>query len=106
VQPFYGSADAVKAAEDATGTQLYQPQTTAGKYADTATQFLVGGKAAGMKAAPALTAGLASEAAGQATEGTGYEPVARIVGGIAGGMARDAASELCIFLVHVQLPDE
>lgn len=86
-----GSGDITNAVESVTGP-LYQPKTTAGEYAQTAGEMLpgiVGGpEALGVKlltrvAAPAV----ASEAAGQATKGTSYEPAARFAGAIAGGLA-------------------
>ena len=82
----------------------YQPQTTAGKYASTVGEFLPAvatGPAGVVRAAAkkqalkdplkrtasltgtATVAGLGSEAAGQATEGTSLEPVARVVGAFA-----------------------
>ena len=65
----------------------YQPQTTAGKYAGTVGEFLpaaVGGPVGLLRrGATAAAAGLGSEAAGQATEGTALEPVARVVGAFA-----------------------
>jgi uncharacterized protein YmfQ (DUF2313 family) len=82
----------------------YQPQTTAGKYAGTVGEFLPAiatGPAGVVRAAAkkqalkdplkrtasltgtATVAGLGSEAAGQAAEGTALEPYARIVGAIA-----------------------
>ena len=68
----------------------YQPQTTAGKYAGTVGEFLpaaVGGPAGLLRrGATAAVAGLGSEAAGQATEGTALEPVARVVGAFAAPM--------------------
>lgn len=87
--PTYGSADITKAVEDKTGP-FYKPQTTAGKYAETVGEFapgLVGGPAglARRGITQVLAPGLASEAAGQATEGTKAEPYARIVGALAGG---------------------
>ncbi len=79
---------------------LYEPQTTAGKFAGTAAEFVPGAAllpgAAAARAANALrfgvVPGVASEAAGQVTEGTAAEPWARagagILGGIAGGVRR------------------
>lgn len=72
----------------------YEPQTTAGKYARTAAEFapaFVGNPLAGAgkfagKLALGAGAGLASEAAGQATEGTAAEPYARAATGIAAGL--------------------
>lgn len=68
--------------------QYYQPQTTAGKYAGTVAEFapnlvVPGGVAQRVVMNTALPA-VASEAAGQMTEGTKYEPAARIAGAIAG----------------------
>lgn len=69
---------------------FHEPQTTLGKYAETAGEFLgdplsyVGPGGVARKAATALAGGLGSEAAGQATEGTGLEPYARIAGGLSG----------------------
>lgn len=87
-----------KSIKDAVETQtgeFYKPQTRAGKYAETAAEFLPsaaigpGGMAA--KLGTGVAAGLGSEAAGQFTEGTKAEPYARIVGALAGGMAPMAA---------------
>lgn len=68
---------------------LYDPQTTAGKFAGTTGEFasgmlMPGGmvqKVIGNTLAPAV----ASEAAGQMTEGTAAEPLARIGGAMVGG---------------------
>jgi hypothetical protein len=72
---------------EATTADDYQAQTTAGKYAGTVGEFLpaaVGGPAGLLRrGATAAVAGLGSEAAGQATEGTSLEPVARVVGAFA-----------------------
>jgi len=74
---------------DAAGL-TYQPKTTAGKYAETVGEFapnVIGGPEA--LATRVLTRaaipGAASEAAGQATEGTAYEPYARIAAALASG---------------------
>ena len=71
----------------ATTADDYQPQTTYGKYAGTVGEFLpaaVGGPVGLLRrGATAAAAGLGSEAAGQAAEGTALEPYARIVGAIA-----------------------
>lgn len=71
----------------------YEPQTTAGKYARTAGEFapaFIGNPLAGVgrtaaRVALGAGAGLASEAAGQATEGTAAEPWARAGAGILAG---------------------
>ena len=70
-----------------TSADDYQPQTTAGEYAGTVGEFLpaaIGGPAGLLKRAGVATvAGLGSEAAGQAAEGTALEMPARIVGAFA-----------------------
>jgi hypothetical protein len=86
-----GGAELQSDVEQAAGP-FYQPKTTAGKYAQTIGEFApaaVGGpeglasKLIGRVAIP----GAASEAAGQATEGTALEPYARIAGAVAGAGA-------------------
>lgn len=83
----------------------YQPQTTAGKYAKTAGEFVPGamigpGGAARNALMYGVIPGLTSEAAGQATEGTKLEPIARVAGALAGvalpGLARRAVTPLPI----------
>lgn len=83
------SESLTKAAEGVQGP-MYKPETTAGKYANTIGQF-VPGAAAGpgglvRKAALSVVPAVASESAGQATEGTGWEPYARVAGALAGGL--------------------
>jgi len=66
---------------------LYQPQTKAGKYSRTISQFAPAAGAPGgvvRRAANVAIPGAASEAAGQATEGTAMEPFARIAAAMAG----------------------
>jgi len=66
-----------------TGADLeYKDPTTAGKYVSTVGEFVGGGGAK----VPNIAAGLLSEGAGQALEGTPLETGARIIGGIVGGM--------------------
>jgi hypothetical protein len=69
----------------------HQPQTTAGEYARTGASFAGPAAVAGIGRGIVKTGvkyglvpGLTSEAAGQATEGTGLEPVARVLGGLGG----------------------
>jgi hypothetical protein len=65
---------------------FYNPKTTAGEYAQTASRFVPaavsgpGGVARNL--ALGVTGGLTSEAAGQATKGTDIEPAARMIGGV------------------------
>ena len=76
-----------RALREATTLEEYQPRTTAGEYAGTVGEFLpaaIGGPAGLLKRAGVATvAGLGSEAAGQAAEGTVLEMPARIVGAFA-----------------------
>lgn len=65
------------------GARSYEPKTTPGEYAQTVGEMLPGsllggGNLAGSAIRYGVLPGLASEAAGQATEGTEYEPYARI----------------------------
>lgn len=77
--------------EDKITGPLYEPKSTAGKYAKTIGEFAPGvlfpggiaQRVVGNVVAPAV----ASEAAGQATEGTSLEPWARVGGALVGGMA-------------------
>lgn len=68
---------------------LYQPQTTAGKFASTVGEFLpASGGGVGNAVRFAVIPGIASEAVGQATEGSGFEGAARAATAIgAGGIA-------------------
>lgn len=73
--------------ESRTG-EFYKPQTTAGEYARTIGEFapaaIGGGASLGAKAAQVIAPALASETAGQLTEGTAAEPWARVAGALAG----------------------
>lgn len=74
----------------------HDPQTTAGKYTEAAAEFIPSvvlpaaaagrvaraGEVLGLGVAP----GVASEGAGHATQGTPYEPYARVGGALAGGI--------------------
>jgi hypothetical protein len=74
--------------EDTTGLGGYKPQTRTGKYTGAVAEFLPGALGPGGLVRNALryavAPGLASEAAGHATEGSAYEPYARVLGGLAG----------------------
>jgi DNA-binding GntR family transcriptional regulator len=77
--------------------EFYQPQTTAGHYAETVGEFVPAALAGpgGMARKIALGAvlpGVASEAAGEATAGTPIEPFARAAGGVVGGLGGALAS--------------
>lgn len=81
----------VQGVTDAVAGPAYQPQTIPGDYARTIGQFapsaLAGPGGMVRKAAMAVIPGLASETAGQLTEGTAAEPYARGLGALAGGVA-------------------
>ncbi|QIG74323.1 hypothetical protein EVC08_011 [Rhizobium phage RHph_N65] len=97
----FGAQDAARGVMD---DNLYAPRTTPGKYAETVGEFVAPGgipsKAA--RAAPtlarkgleyaadltrtAVVPGVVSEAAGQVTEGTKYEPWARLLGALTGNV--------------------
>lgn len=68
----------------------YEPQTTAGEYARTVGQMapnaLLGPGGVVRRTASVVLPGVASEAAGQATEGSQYEPLARAAGAVGGGL--------------------
>lgn len=69
------------------GASDYQPQTTAGDYAGTVGEFLPGAAIGGANVANLLRfgvlPGVASEGAGQLTEGTSIEPYARVAAALA-----------------------
>ena len=84
------SASLTKNVEGVTG-EFYKPQTTAGRYAETVGEFLPAaaagpGGVARKVGMQAVIPGVASEAAGQATEGTALEPYARAGAGIVAGL--------------------
>lgn len=73
--------------------QPYQPQTTAGDYANTIGQFAPAALMPGSipaRAANVLVPAIASETAGQITKGTTAEPYARIIAGAAGALVPGA----------------
>ena len=81
------------------GASDYEPETTAGKYAGTVGEFIPGAAAFGGLSPSNLARfgvvpGLASEGAGQATEGTGYEPYARVAAALLAPAAVSAAQKL------------
>lgn len=71
--------------------ESYQPQTVAGDYAKTIGQFapaaVAGPGSLGRKAAMTVIPAIASETAGQLTEGSEFEPYARTGGALLGGFA-------------------
>lgn len=86
------SPDALQQQVEKVTGEFHKPQNTAEKYADT-----IGSMAPGIVGGPeglasrvltrAVVPGVASEAAGQATEGTAAEPIARLGGAVLGGVA-------------------
>lgn len=68
--------------QDATGAKFHEPQTDAGNWSSSVGDFvglgLIGRARAASRIAQATLAGIASEGAGRATEGTGYEMPARV----------------------------
>lgn len=92
------TTSSVAAANEAiTGFTPYEPKTTAGKFANTAASFVPGAVALGGSGGVVSKAlkygvapGIASEAAGQATEGTAWEPIARTGAAIATGVGMNA----------------
>ena len=96
--PLPTSADITAAVKPVTG-ELYEPQTRAGRYAQTIGEFAPaalagpGGLLRRLTTQAAIPGG-ASEAAGQATEGTAYEPWARLGGAVAGAMAPSVAARV------------
>lgn len=87
----FGSEAVKRGIEGITGP-FYKPQTGLEKTISTVGSFapaaLAGPGGIGRRVATQVIApGLASEAAGQLAEGTGYEPVARVVGALGGAVA-------------------
>lgn len=84
------SAEVMGGVERVTGP-MYTPRGTAGEYAQSIGEYgisaLAGPGGVVRKTAMAVVPGVMSEAAGQATEGTAYEPAARLIGGVVGGVA-------------------
>lgn len=92
--PFSGGVPVAQAIE-----VPFDPQTTAGEFAQTAGEFvpgaaLFGGLSPANLARFGVGAGVASEAAGQLTEGTSAEPFARAAGAIAGPLAAGGLARL------------
>jgi len=95
--PFSGSSIRGAASDLTGGATEYQPKTTLGKYAGTVSEFLPSAAAfGGVNPANLLRfgalPGAASEAAGQATEGTAIEPYARVAAALAAPAIPAAAS--------------
>lgn len=87
------------------------PKTIPGKYAGTTAEVLgnpvsyLGPGSAALKVGAGAVSGLASEGAGQLTEGTAAEPYARVAGSLVGGTATaTAAAERNLTKLAAQLP--
>lgn len=94
------SSDITQTVQQFTGP-FYQPQTTEGQYARTIAQHAPGAALPISRAGPlarvmtqAVIPGAASETAGQLTRGTEYEPLARLGGSVAGGLAPTAVGRV------------
>lgn len=76
--------------------EFYEPKTTAGEYARTVGEFApaaIGGPASwASRAARVAVPAVASETAGQMTEGTAMEPWARVAAALAAGRVANATS--------------
>jgi len=85
-----GSQELQGAAQSAIPALSYHPQTTAGKYVNTVAEFAPGAVlapgTAASKAVQTVIPAVASEYAGQKTEGTAWEPYARVGAALAGGV--------------------
>lgn len=91
--PWPSSGEVNRAIESMAGEQ-HEPQTTAGEYARTIGQFAPAAISPGSLATRAtrtVVPAVASETAGQLTEGTALETPARIVAGVGAGVATEAS---------------
>ena len=94
--PLPTTSDVAAANAAVTGFTPHQPTTTLGKYANTAASFVPGavafggGGVVGNAIKYGVVPGVASEWAGQATEGTAWEPWARTGAAVAAGMGMNA----------------
>lgn len=88
-QQFGPSRDIQGTIEDQTG-KFYEPKSTTGKYVKSIGAFvpgaITGGGGIPRMAMTAVAGGIGAEGAGQATEGTAYEPYARFIGGLGGSL--------------------
>jgi hypothetical protein len=89
------SSQAMTQGFEGTFGPMYEPQTTPGQYAQTLGQFVpgmaIGPGSVAQRVVSGTSAALGSEAAGQATDGTAFEPYARLGGALLGGIAPDVA---------------
>jgi hypothetical protein len=91
VMPLAPTTDDIQRTTTSVIGDTYQPQSTAGEFAKTVGEFapaaVAGPGGVARKAVMAVVPAVASEAAGQATEGTDAEPYARAAAAILGGVA-------------------
>lgn len=109
--PAFGSEDITKKVESLTGP-LYNPKTTAGKITQTAAEFVPGAAIGGVagiarRALVGGAAGAGSEVAGQATEGSQFEPWIRLgtalgIGGATSMMTQPRSAQR---FIRAQMPD-
>ena len=88
---YYAGSDALTKLVERGAGPMYEPQTTAGRYARTIGEFVPGAAQGGIRSMLkyGVAPGIASEGAGEATQGTPLEPVARMGAALA---ARGAAA--------------
>lgn len=110
--PAFGSADIRRRLEQATGRQLYEPKTPAGKVTQTAAEFIPGAIIGGIpgmarRALVGGAAGAGSEVAGQISQGTPLEPWMRLGAalGIGGATAMMSQPRTAQRFIRAQMPD-
>ncbi|MGB3045007.1 MAG: hypothetical protein WBB98_17680 [Xanthobacteraceae bacterium] len=95
INKLFGSSSVQKAIEKATGA-FPKPQTMPGKFTEAifanVPAAALGGEGAIMKAANVIAPAVASEAAGEASAGTKFEPLMRFIGGLAGNVGAGIAA--------------
>lgn len=94
-EPIFPDSATVRRGMESVVGPLYEPQTRAGRYVQNVAEFAPAALAGPETLLPRLikqaaVPGIASEALGEATEGTALEPWARLAGGIGGSMAASA----------------
>lgn len=96
INEYAGSSGIRRGVEKVTGP-LYEPKSTEGKFAQAATEAvpaaLIGPGSTAAKTMIGLGSGLGGEGFAQRFEGTPYEPWARLVGGIIGGVGTAAGGK-------------
>lgn len=82
--PIPTSSDVInRLSKDITDSELYEPKTRAGRFANAVGQFASGGVASGVPLRATIPAAVVSEGAGQMAEGTDWEIPARLAGAMA-----------------------